>query len=85
MYMYSDDDCLDRFDWVLKDGNLIRAIVIEDIAGCEKILLDFLGEYFELNPDDYFYDELKWYYTHGDIIKIKQKEFEPDWCYKNPE
>ena len=31
MYMYSDD-CLDRFDWVLKDGKLIRAIIIEDIC-----------------------------------------------------
>lgn len=85
MYMYSDDDCLDRFDWVLKDGKLICAIIIEDIAGCSKILLDFLFEYLKLNPDDYFWDELKWYYTYEDITRIKQKKFEPDWCYKNPQ
>ena len=84
MYMYSDDDCLDRFDWVLKDGNLIRAIIIEDIAGCEKILLDFLYEYLKLNPEDYFWNELDWYYTYEDIVKIRSKEFDSIWCYKNP-
>ena len=84
MYMYSNDDCLDRFDWILKDGHLIRAVIIEDFDGCEKILLDFLYEYFNLNPEDYFWDELNWYYTQEDIEKSKQEEFDSDWCYKNP-
>lgn len=82
MYLYSDDDCLDRFDWIVKNGHIIRAVIIEDFAGCEKILLDFLYEYFRLNPKDYFWDELDWYYVPEDIIELKQKEFDPDWCYK---
>lgn len=84
MYMYSDDDSLDRFDWVSKGGNLIRGVIIEDISGCERMLLDFLYEYLMLNPKDYFWNELDWYYTYDDIVKIRQKEFNPDWCYKKP-
>lgn len=84
MYIYSDDDSFDRFDWVLKEGNLIRAVIIEDISGCERMLLDFLYEYLMLNPKDYFWNELDWYYTYDDIVKIRQKEFNPDWCYMKP-
>lgn len=84
MYIYSDDDCLDRFDWILKGGHLIRSIIIEDIGDCEKILLDFLYEYLKLNPEDIFWDELDWFYTYEDIVKIKQKEFNPYWCYEKP-
>ena len=72
MYINSNDDCLDRFDWILKNGHLIRAVIIEDFDECEKMLLDFLYEYFKLNPEDYFWDELDWYYTQEDIVKIKQ-------------
>ena len=59
-------------------------IVIENFSDCEKILLDFLYEYFRLNPNDYFFDESNWFYTYEDIIKIRQNEFDIDWCYKNP-
>lgn len=84
MYIYSNDDCMDRFDWIVMEGHLIRAIIIEDIEECEEILLDFLCEYFKLNPEDYFWNELDWYYTHDDILRIKQNEFDSAWCYKNP-
>ena len=84
MYIHSSDDCMDQFDWILMDGHLIRAIIIEDFSECEKILLDFLYEYFKLNPEDYFWDEYDWYYTQEDIVKLKQREFDKDWCYKNP-
>lgn len=84
MYIYSDDDCYDRFDWIHKGKNLIRSIIIEDFSGCQKMLLDFLYQYLMLNPCDYFWDELEWYYSYEDIVKIKQKKFDPDWCYKNP-
>lgn len=63
---------------------MIRTIIIEDIEECEKILLDFLYEYFKLNPEDYFWNELDWYYTYDDIMRIKQTEFDSSWCYKNP-
>lgn len=44
----------------------------------------FLYEYLKLNPEDIFWDELDWFYTYEDIVKIKQKEFNPYWCYENP-
>ena len=84
MYIYSDDDCYDRFEWIHKGKNLIRSIIIEDFSGCQKMLLDFLYHYLTLNPYDYFWDEYEWYYSYEDIVKIKQMKFDPDWCYKNP-
>lgn len=84
MYLYSDDDCTDRFDWIAEGAKLIRVMIIEDISDCERILLDFLYEYLKLNPEDYYDDEEEWYYTHEDIVRIKQREFDPTWCYKNP-
>ena len=84
MYIYSEDDWLNGMNHPLKDEVVMRAVIIEDIYECEKILLDFLYEYFKLNPEDYFYNELKWYYTYDDIARIKQNEFDPDWCYKDP-
>lgn len=84
MYIFSYDDWLDGLDYVLKDQSLMRTILIEDVSGCSRILLDFLYEYLRLNPEDFFYDELEWYYTYEDIVNIKQKEFDPIWCYKNP-
>lgn len=86
MYIYniSDDDYLQEFDWIEKGKNLIQIINIEDFQGCEKILLDLLYEYFKRNPEDYFWNELDWYYTYDDIARIKKNEFDPAWCYKNP-
>ncbi len=84
MYLYSDDDCTDSFDWIAEGEKLIRVMIIEDISDCERILLDFLYEYFKRNPEDYFYAEEEWYYTHEDIVRIKQTEFDQVWCYKKP-
>lgn len=84
MYIYSNDDSVERFDWILSDGQLIRVIVIEDIEGCEKILLEFLHEYFRLNPEDLFWNEFDWYFTYNDIKRIMQKEFDVSWCYTAP-
>lgn len=85
MYLYVNDKDTHRFDHVIKNGNLVRVIVIERISDCEKILLDFLFEFFKLNPEDYFWTEgVKWHYTYEDIVKIKQKPFDPNWCYKDP-
>ena len=81
MYIHSKGDCIGDFDWI--GENLMSPIFIEDIYGCTEILLDFLYEYFKLNPNDYFWDENELFYTYEDIVKIKQEEFDPDWCYKN--
>ncbi len=84
MYIYLEDDWLNGLNHPLKHEIIMRSIIIENFSGCEKILLDFLFEYLKLNPEDYFYDELKWYYTYEDVVRIKQQKFDPDWCYKNP-
>jgi len=86
MYVYSqgEDDYLEEFDWIRKDGHLIQSINIEDISGCEEIMLDFLYEYMSLNQDVLFWDEYEWAYSYSDIIKIKNSEFDKEWCYKKP-
>lgn len=85
MYIYSNDRDLHRFEHVVKKENMIRVIFIECVSDCEKILLDFLFEYFKLNPKDYFLvEEYEWYYTYVDIKKVKQNDFDPLWCYKDP-
>ena len=81
MYISSYDPYIGVFDWI--DKNLMCIIWIENISGCTKILLDFLYEYFKLNPNDYFWDENDLFYTYEDVVKAKQEEFDPDWCYKN--
>lgn len=87
MYIYSDDIHIHRFDHMVKNGHLIVVILIERISDCEQILLDFLFEYLALNPDDYFFVEeyeYDWFYNYEDIMVIKQRQFDPDWCYKDP-
>lgn len=84
MYLYSDDNWVERFNWIAEGAKLIRVMIIEDISDCEKILLDFLYEYLKINQEDYFYDEEEWYYTYEDIERIKKNAFDPAWCYKNP-
>lgn len=82
MYIYSDG--FDDFEWLIKGENLFRAVVIEDLSNCSKMLLDFLYEFFKIYPDDYFWSERKWYYTYEDIVKIKQEDFDRYWYCKNP-
>lgn len=85
MYIYSDSMYLHRFDHVAKNEHLIIVMLIERIPDCEQILLNFLYEYFKLNPKDFFgIEEYEWYYTYEDIKKIRQKDFDSYWCYKDP-
>lgn len=86
MYLYSSkkNDYLEEFDWICKDGHLVQSINIEDISGCEEILLYFLYEYMYLNPDVIFWNECEWYFSFKDIDKIYNSPFDCDWCYKKP-
>lgn len=84
MAIYICSDGYDKYDWILEGGHLINAIIFDRIEDCEEILLDFLYEYFKMNPEDYFLVYEDWYYTYNDIVRIKQREFDPDWCYKDP-
>ncbi len=85
MYIYSNDKDHYRFDNIIKIKGLTRIIVIERISDCERMLLDFLSEYFKLNSEDLFLvEEYDWFYTYEDIMEIKRRKFDPDWCYKDP-
>lgn len=87
LHIYSDDKDLHGFDHMVKNGHLIIIISVARISDCEQILLDFLFEYLALNPDDYFFVEeyeYDWFYNYEDIMVIKQRQFDPDWCYKDP-
>lgn len=83
MYIYSDGYD-DEYDWLISEGNVFRVIIFDRIRHCEEILLDFLYEYFRRNPEDYFWCGDEWYFTFDDIARIKQREFDPLWCYKDP-
>lgn len=81
---------ISQVKWIEQGANLFRAIIFHQICGREKMLLDFLYEYFRLNPNDYFVDAYtlhegdKWYYTPEDIKMIKERDFDDAWCYKKP-
>lgn len=81
MYVYEEYDPLDKgnFDWIEKD--LGQVVNIESISGCEDMILRILYEYFKIYPDDYFYNEMSWYYDKNDIIKIYESSSWDDWCY----
>ena len=74
----------EEFDWIIKDGKLTYVVTIEEIDGREKLVLDFLYEYLKLNPEDIFWNQYEWYYNYETIKEIKEKEFDPRWCYKKP-
>ena len=85
MYIYSEDWGYFHYGDINENEEMIRVVFINDVADCSKILLDFLFEYFKLNPKDYFWtDGAKWHYTYEDIMEIKKKQFDPDWCNKDP-
>lgn len=85
MYIYSDARAFFEYGDICEEEGLIRIVSLEGISGCEKILLDFLFEYFRLNPYDYFWtDGAEWHFTYEDIKKLKQNDFDPYWCCKDP-
>lgn len=50
--------------------------------GLEKQLLEFVFEYLKLNPRDYVWFEDEWAYSYEDVKKIRQGDFDDEWCYK---
>ena len=85
MDVFSDDGAFFEYGDIHEEEELIRVVFIDDAPDCDRILLDFLFEYFKLNPHDYFWlDGAKWHFTYEDIKKIKQNKFEPYWCCKDP-
>lgn len=86
MYIHSGDEWgFFEYGDIREEEEMIRVVFIEGVSGCERILLDFLFEYFKLNPYDYFWlDGAKWHFTYEDIKKIKQKKYDPNWCNKDP-
>jgi len=75
-----------EFDWIKKDEKLLNFLMIEAFSEREKMLLDFLSEYFEIesNRNDYFWCEMDWYFDYEAIKKLKKAPFDKDWPYKPP-
>ncbi len=86
IYIHSADDEKydDQYDWLVEGGRLNNAVFFDFVGNCERILLDFLYEYLKSNPEDYFLCEGDWYYTFDDIARIKERGFDPMWCYIDP-
>ena len=72
------------YGWVVTGCDLVNVVTFEQVGHSERILLDFLYEYLKRNPEDYFWCYNDWYFTLDDIARIRQKEFDPLWCYKYP-
>ena len=84
MYIYSKPHEADEYNFSYIDSGITRAIDIENISECEEMILRFLKEYFKYFPNDYFDDDLDWYYTKKDIDEaFKNGDFH-EWCYKPP-
>lgn len=85
MDIYSNDRVFFEYGDIRKKDGLIRVVFIDNAPECDRILLDFLFEYFKLNPYDYFWlDGAKWHFTYEDIKKIKQQKYDSNWCNKDP-
>lgn len=82
MWLYSDIDVVPEYDKIAP--RLSSVAMIESISGCEEMIFNILREYFELHPEDYFYDELQWYYTKRSIEHIAEGEDRVDWLYQHP-
>ncbi|MDE5557907.1 MAG: hypothetical protein K2J32_09520 [Ruminococcus sp.] len=84
MYIYGKVREADEYNFSYIASNITRVIDIEDISECEDMILMFLKEYFKYYPNDYFDNELDWYYTKKDIDEaFKNKNFK-EWCYEPP-
>lgn len=85
MDIFSDDRAFFEYGDICKEEKLIRVVLIDNAPECDRILLDFLFEYFKLNPYDYFWlDGADWHFTYEDINKIKHNKYDSNWCNKKP-
>ncbi len=84
MYLKGEHDPFDegKFDFI--ECDLGKVLHIEDISDSEDMLLRILYEYFKVHPNDYFFDDLDWYYTKKEIDRIYNSDDWEDWPYKNP-
>ena len=84
MYLYGEQDPFDEGQFDFIECDLGKVLHIEDISGSEDMILKILYEYFKVNPNDYFYNILDWYYTKKEIDRIYNSDDWEDWPYKNP-
>ena len=60
-------------------------LFFENVSSREIMILEFLHRYFELYPDDIFWDCDKFFYTKKYIDKIYSKTYDPNWLYISPD
>ena len=59
-------------------------LFFENVSSREIMILEFLHRYFELYPDDIFWDCDKFFYTKKDIDKLYSKTYDSNWLYISP-
>lgn len=76
-----EEDSLDSFTWLTQDENYFWALDIENIKNDQyEFIYRFVVEYFKDNPEDYlWFDDVEWYYTAADILKLSQSPYNPKW------
>ena len=60
-------------------------LFFENVSSREIMILEFLHRYFELYPDDIFWDCDKFFYTKKDIDKLYSKTYNSNWLYISPD
>ncbi len=83
IYLYGEQDPFDEGQFDFIECDLGKVLHIEDISGSEDMILKILYEYFKVNPNDYFFDDLDWYFTKKEIDRIYNSDDWEDWPYKN--
>ena len=80
-------DTAEKDNWTTNNDNinkLYRVIYLDHISDNETIAFKFVYEFLKLNPNNCLWTEYDWVYTLSDMEKLKQRPFDPDWCYKDP-
>lgn len=71
----------DSFTWVTQSTDYFWALDIVNINHEYEFIYKFVVEYFKDNPEDYlWFDDAEWYYTADDILRLRQRPYNPKWC-----
>ena len=71
----------DSFTWLTQSTDYFWALDIVNINHEYEFIYKFVVEYFKDNPEDYlWFDAAEWYYTADDILRLRQRPYNPKWC-----
>ncbi|MGQ8870651.1 hypothetical protein [Paenibacillus sp. TSA_86.1] len=71
----------DSFTWLTQSTDYFWALDIVNINHEYEFIHKFVVEYFKDNPEDYlWFDDAEWHYTADDILRLRQRPYNPKWC-----